>query len=1151
MTSVFDSVSLTSFVRGAGIDHRVAVNAATNPGEALFTGGSLGYAAGTGILTMITTGGVVIDGVTLALNSRLLMKDAASATAGAGTAANTAVFNGIWRVLTAATNTVTMERAQDFRLGDAVLGKHVYVNAGTVNIGTDWRVLTATGVVNTGNLTFSQASDVASATAGTVTYRDGTALVAVTPGSTTQVLHGGATPSWGAVSLTADVSGVLPDDNGGTGFSTYATGDILYASAANTLSKRAAATDGMTLHQVAGVPNWATIDLAATSEVGSSILGVANGGSGLDGSSAANGTLLIGNGSGYTLANIAQASADQVVVTNSAGGISLSLPQSINTTSTPTFASVTVTNAPSAGTDAANKTYVDSVAEGLDVKESVRFCTLTDLSGTYVAGGGPSASGQFTGVNVLSTSIFDNTAAVVTAIIDDEAAGSGNILDVSVVTSGVLAVGQTISGTGITAGTTITALGGGGGTAGTGGTGQYTVDTAHTLSTPFTVTASTTIVANDRILVKNQSTATENGIYYVTADAGTVSATLTRATDQDGSPAAEVSSGNFTFVELGDLCAQTGWVVTGDGLLTLNDDDIVWTQFNGAAGVTGGAGIDVTGNLISIDLTATSGLSLAGGTLAASLKANGGVVFESDTLAVDLGASSITGILAVGDGGTNSSAALNNGRVMVSVGGAIVEAAALTNGQLLIGSTGAAPVVAAITGTTNQVNVTNAAGSITLSTPQDIHTGATPTFVSETLTATTSQLTLGTTNTTTLSAIGPAASLTYFIRDAGAAADVMLLPSTINFGVAYGTSVGGVMATTAAGAANTVLHGNGAGAPTYSAVDMAADVTGTLPVANGGTGAVTFTAGGILTGNGTSAVAPSAVGSAGDMLLSGGTGVPEWLTTPTYSTLVVGAGPNPIWSTTAIYATAVNDPSNNAESVVDLTGVGSSVNNFKLSNAVTATSPKFEVVGTDTNISMDFQAKGTGVYNLLASTAQQSELRLFEDTDNGTNYAAIKVPAAHATNTLFQLPPTNGTSGYLLRTDGAGITTWADPSLTLAPNALSLVPQKIEVTSTSYVTVAYYSYDPAHTPNPGTASGDAFLTLSIDNDTANLDVLVREISAGVLGATISATATGLTSTTTQVALNPGSANATWAIQFKATAAGQCDVYGIGLAFNTV
>ena len=88
-----------------------------------------------------------------------------------------------------------------------------------------------------------------------------------------------------------------------------------------------------------------------------------------------------------------------------------------------------------------------------------------------------------------------------------------------------------------------------------------------------------------------------------------------------------------------------------------------------------------------------------------------------------------TGTLAIARGGTNAITALNNSRIMVSSAGGIVEAAVMTNGQLLIGSTAAAPVVAALTGTANQVTVTNGAGSITLTTPQNIHTAATPQFL--------------------------------------------------------------------------------------------------------------------------------------------------------------------------------------------------------------------------------------------------------------------------------------------------------------------------------------------------------------------------------------------------------------------------------------
>jgi len=84
--------------------------------------------------------------------------------------------------------------------------------------------------------------------------------------------------------------------------------------------------------------------------------------------------------------------------------------------------------------------------------------------------------------------------------------------------------------------------------------------------------------------------------------------------------------------------------------------------------------------------------------------------------------------LAVAKGGTGA-ASLTDHSILVGSGtSAITSLGAATNGQIPIGSTGADPVLATITGTANQITVTNGAGSITLSTPQDIHTGATPTF---------------------------------------------------------------------------------------------------------------------------------------------------------------------------------------------------------------------------------------------------------------------------------------------------------------------------------------------------------------------------------------------------------------------------------------
>lgn len=88
-------------------------------------------------------------------------------------------------------------------------------------------------------------------------------------GTTTTVLHGNAAgaPSFGAVSLTADVSGTLPIGNGGTNITTYTTGDILYASASNVLSKLPAGTNGFFLKQGASIPSWAALPAATAAYV--------------------------------------------------------------------------------------------------------------------------------------------------------------------------------------------------------------------------------------------------------------------------------------------------------------------------------------------------------------------------------------------------------------------------------------------------------------------------------------------------------------------------------------------------------------------------------------------------------------------------------------------------------------------------------------------------------------------------------------------------------------------------------------------------------------------------------------------------------------------------------------------------------------------
>jgi len=129
---------------------------------------------------------------------------------------------------------------------------------------------------------------------------------------------------------------------GGTGMTTYAVGDLVYASGVTSLSRLAGVATGNALISggVGVAPLWGKINLAAHV---SGALPYGNGGTGLS-AAPTNGQLLIGNGTGYSLATLT-GTASQVIVTNSAGGITFSLPQSIATTSSPTFVGLTLNGA--------------------------------------------------------------------------------------------------------------------------------------------------------------------------------------------------------------------------------------------------------------------------------------------------------------------------------------------------------------------------------------------------------------------------------------------------------------------------------------------------------------------------------------------------------------------------------------------------------------------------------------------------------------------------------------------------------------------------------------------------------------------------------------------------------------------------------------
>jgi hypothetical protein len=391
-----------------------------------------------------------------------------------------------------------------------------------------------------------------------------------------------------------------------------------------------------------------------------------------------------------------------------------------------------------------------------------------------------------------------------------------------------------------------------------------------------------TASVGDRILVYNQTSAFQNGIYTVTTvgtpDPGGTNWVLTRSTDADTYGLKEVEAlgnGDSFFVTSGDTGAGETYVCNTTGTITFGTTAITFVQVSDATLYTAGNGLQLTsGTVFSLIAPVTT---VNGGTGLTAFT-SGGAVYATSTSALT------TGTLPATAGGTGFASYTTGDLLYASSSTALSALADIATGNALIsGGVGTAPSYGKI-GLTTHISGTLAVGNG--------GTGAT-TLTGYLVGNGTSAFTA--TATIPTSALSGTISLTTQVSGTLGAGNGGTGLSSYTVGdilYASGTTALSSLADVATG--NALISGGVSVAPSWGKIGLTTHVSGTLPVANGGSGATTLT--GYLKGNGTSAFTASATIPAGDI-----TGAALTKADDTNVTLTLGGSP----STALLAATSI------------------------------------------------------------------------------------------------------------------------------------------------------------------------------------------------------------------------------------------------------
>ena len=837
-------------------------------------------------------------------------------------------------------------------IGSASIGNSLLANTMPANT---VKANVTSGTAGPTDATVSAVLDTISATKGAVLYRDTSSWTALSPGTNGYVLTtggSGANPSWASPNIaivaitggtisgvaittstinssiiggstpaaatftnltatgTVSFSNPLTVPNGGTGAATLTANGIVYGNGTSAVGVTAAGTTGQALLANSGnAPTWGAVNLVSTV---TGTLQATNGGTGFN--SYTVGDLLTADTTS-SFVRLPDVATGNVLLSGGAGVQPLYGKVGLTTHVSGTLP---VTNGGTGATTLTGYVYgngTGAFTAALTIPNAGLTNSSLTIGSTNIALGATSLT--LAGVTTVTLTqdpvsalqastkqYVDNQVATVsnqTFHTGSAAASTANLT--ATYNNGTAGVGATLTNSGVQA--------------------AFVID-GYTAS------------LSDRILIKDQTTGAQNGIYTVTT-LGTISINwvLTRATDFNatGSGPNYIETGASTFVTSGTVNASTGWVLTTTGTITVGTTSLTFAQTSSSSSVTVTSPLLKTGSVISLQTVPTT----LGGTGLATLTAynvllgngTGNVTFAAPGTTgyplLSTGASSnpafgqlsltagVTGTLPVANGGTGTATAFTVGSVVFAGASGVYTQ---NNANFFWDNTNKFLGIGTLAPTAHLTILSTAGGTVpsgTLPTGTDLYvvgadsgqtritqdsfasyvaftgrradgTAASPSAVQsgEVISQFTgrgygaSQWAAASTGLLQIQAEG-----NFTNTSNPTSVSILTTPSAsvtaveaFRFGPAGQFGIGGATY----GASGYVFTSGGASAaPTWSQVSLSAGVTGTLPATNGGTGQSSYAVGDLLYADTTTSLARLADIATGNVLLSGGvTTAPAW-----------------------------------------------------------------------------------------------------------------------------------------------------------------------------------------------------------------------------------------------------------------------------------